>query len=123
MPFALLIMMQAQEGAGVQSGSNTLPPFFAPVVLGLLAAGALSWLVAAVLGFSRARAFGPSVRWFALASACLLIYHLQWIIAAFGLIQNDVQLALGVVSFFNVFVFVAGVCAVMGFVILTNPLP
>ena len=40
------------------------PGYFAPTILGLLAIGAVTWLVAAVLGFARARAFGASARWF-----------------------------------------------------------
>ena len=34
------------------------PTYFLPVVLLMLAAGLVLWLVAAVLGFARARAFG-----------------------------------------------------------------
>ncbi len=99
----------------------TQPTYFAPVVLTLLAVGALGWLIATVLGFARARAFGPSTRWFAITAACLLLYHLQFLILAFGLIQNDPNLVLGVGAFFNLFVVLASVCAIIGFVRLTNP--
>ena len=56
------------------------PSFFAPVALGLLVAGGVGWLMAVVLGFARARAFGPSTRWFSFAALCLLIYHIQFIL-------------------------------------------
>lgn len=97
------------------------PSYFGPVVLLLLAGGALGWLVAAVLGFSRARAFGPSVRWFALAAVCLLIYHLQFLVLAFGVYQSDSELVLGVGAFFNLFVALGAICAIVGFVRLTDP--
>ncbi len=38
------------------------PTYFIPVFLGLFLLGAVAWLVAAVLGFARARAFGPSAQ-------------------------------------------------------------
>ncbi len=91
-----------------------------PVVV-LLVAGAVGSLVAVVLGFSRARAFGASVRWFAFAFACLLIYHLQWLAAGFALVQNDSSLAFGLLAFFNLFVVLASICAIIGFVKLTAP--
>lgn len=99
----------------------TPPAYFAVVVLALLILGAIGWLVSAVLGFSRARAFGPSIRWFALASVCLLIYHLQFLVLAIGLIQNDAELVLGLGAFFNLFVVLASICAIVGLVRLTNP--
>ncbi len=34
------------------------PSYFAPVMLGMLVLGAVAWLIAAVLGFARAKAFG-----------------------------------------------------------------
>ncbi|OLE52741.1 MAG: hypothetical protein AUG51_16300 [Acidobacteria bacterium 13_1_20CM_3_53_8] len=98
----------------------TPPTYFGIVAIALLLAGIVGWLVAAVLGFSRARAFGPSVRWFALASVCLIIYHLQFLVLAFGLIQNDSDLVLGVGAFFNLFVVLASVCAIIGFINLTS---
>ena len=97
------------------------PAYFAPTVLILLAGGAIGWLVAAVLGFARARAFGASIFWFALAAVCLTIYHLQFLVLAFGLIQNDSELVLSIGAFFNLFVFLASICAIIGFVRLTSP--
>jgi hypothetical protein len=97
------------------------PTYFVFVLVGLLLVGALGWLVAAVLGFARAKAFGPAVRWFAIAAVCLLIYHLQWLVIAFGAIQNDSDIVLGFGSFFNLFVVLGSVCAIFGFIKLTNP--
>lgn len=107
--------------AQIEAGSGGLPAYFTLVFVGLVLVGALAWLVAAVLGFSRARAFGPAVRWFAFAAVCLLIYHLQWLVAAFALSQNDLPLALGIVSFLNLFIVLGAVCAVIGFLRLTSP--
>lgn len=98
------------------------PGYFRIVLLGLLALGAVGWLVAAVLGFARARAFGPATRWFALAAVCLIIYHLQWILFAFVIAnsENNPDMALAVGAFFNLFVVLGAVCAIIGFVRLTN---
>ena len=106
----------------------TQPTYFAIVILVLLIAGAVGWLVAAVLGFARSSAFGPSARWFSYAAVCLIIYHLQF--ALFGVFvfmgassQNspDMTTALGIGSFFNLFVVLGAICAIMGFVKMTNP--
>lgn len=115
--FALMIL---------QSGMSAKQPgYFAPVFLGLLIAGGIGWLIAAVLGFARARAFGASTRWFSFAAVCLLLYHIQFIllgiVAVMGAQQNDFDSVLGFGAFFNVFVVLGAVCAVMGFVRLTNP--
>ncbi|HEX8707655.1 MAG TPA: hypothetical protein VF723_05290 [Pyrinomonadaceae bacterium] len=96
------------------------PGYFSWVLIGLLALGGLGWLVAAVLGFARARAFGASTRWFALAAVCLVIYHLQWVLLAFAMLSNaDMVLTVG--AFFNLFIVAGAVCAIMGFVRLTDP--
>ncbi|HEX8139935.1 MAG TPA: hypothetical protein VF544_20410 [Pyrinomonadaceae bacterium] len=99
----------------------TKPAYFGVVVVLLLAAGTVGWIIAAVLGFARARAFGPSTRWFALASVCLIIYHLQFLALAVAAIQNDPDLALSVGAFFNLFVVLASICAILGFIRLTDP--
>jgi hypothetical protein len=101
------------------------PGYFLPVLLGLLIAGGVGWLIAAVLGFARARAFGASTRWFSFAAVCLLLYHIQFvllgIVAVVGAQQNDFDSVLGFGAFFNLFVVLGAICAVMGFVRLTNP--
>jgi hypothetical protein len=97
------------------------PGYFAPVVLSLLVLGAVAWLIAAVLGFARARAFGPSTRWFSFASVCLILFHLQFIVLAFGLLTKDNSLIFGILTFFNIFVLLGAVCAIMGFIRLTSP--
>ena len=99
------------------------PTYFAPVFLLLLVAGAIGWLVAAVLGFARARAFGASTRWFALAAVCLIIYHLQILVLGFGVAQRDNDLVLSIGAFFNLFIVLASICAIIGFVRLTDPRP
>src|SRR5215471_12026668 len=101
------------------------PAYFLPVLLGSLVAGGVIWLIAVVLGFARARAFGASTRWFSLSALCLLIYHIQFIllgiVAFMGAQTNDFDSVLSVGAFFNLFVVLGGGCAVMGFVRLTNP--
>lgn len=110
----------------LQSGlSAKQPGYFAPLLLGSLVVGGLGWLIAAVLGFARARAFGASTRWFSFAAVCLLIYHVQFIllgiVAVLGSQQNDFDSVLSFGAFFNVFVVLGAFCSIMGFVRLTNP--
>lgn len=97
------------------------PTYFAPVMLGMLVLGAVGWLIAAVLGFARAKAFGPSARWFSFGAVSLILYHLQFIALGFGLLTKDNSLVFNLLTFFNVFVIIAALCAIMGFVRLTNP--
>ena len=97
------------------------PSYFIPVFLGLFLVGTVAWLVAAVLGFARARAFGPSARWFSFAAVCLLLFHIQIITIGFGVITNDTTLALGILTFFNLFIILGAVCTIMGFIKLTSP--
>jgi hypothetical protein len=104
----------------------TQPGYFVLVSLALLIAGGIAWLVAAVLGFARSAAFGPSVRWFSYAAVCLVIYHLHFLL--FGIFVfmgatqpgSDMSTALGVGSFFNLFVVLGAFCAIMGFVKMTS---
>jgi len=110
----------------LQTGMSARQPgYFVPVLLGSLLAGGIGWLIAAVLGFARARAFGASTRWFSFAAVCLLIYHIQFVLLGFvaimGAEQNDFDSVLGFGAFFNVFVVLGAGCAIMGFVRLTNP--
>ena len=88
----------------------TQPDYFFLVTLLLLIAGGVGWLIAAVLGFARSPAFGPSARWFSYAAVCLIIYHLHFLLFGvfvfLGMSQNsvDLSMALGVGAFFNLFV-------------------
>lgn len=104
--------------------SSVLPGYIAPVFMILLVAGAVGALVATILGFRRAPAFGAATRWFALAALCLLLYHVQvlilLVISVIGATRNDFSLAFSFVSFFNLFIVLATICAVMGFVRLTD---
>ena len=97
------------------------PTWFAFVAVALLLAGVVAWLIAAVLGFARARAFGPSTRWFAFAAVCMIIYHLQFLLLALGFILESPSMTLNVGAFFNLFVVLAAVCSAMGFIRLTDP--
>jgi hypothetical protein len=118
--FPLLMLLQPQLRA-------TPPNYFFLVTLLLLVAGGVAWLIAAVLGFARSPAFGPSARWFSYAAVCLIIYHLHFllfgVLVVLGATQNstDLSMALGVGAFFNLFVVLGAVCAIMGFVRMTNP--
>lgn len=97
------------------------PTWFAAVVLLMLGAGLVTWLIAAVLGFARARAFGASTRWFAFAAVCMIIYHLQFLFLALGLLLENSTMTLTVGAFFNLFVVLAALCGTMGFIRLTHP--
>src|SRR5438128_12416755 len=112
--------------AFLQSDIRAKPPsYFGPVFIGILVAGGIGWLIASVMGFARARAFGSSTRWFSFAAVCLLIYHIQFVLLGFvavmGAQQNDFDSVLSFGAFFNVFVVLGAFCAIMGFVRLTNP--
>lgn len=109
----LLILAQTETRA-------TQPAYFAIVTVGLLLLGLIGWLVAAVLGFARAKAFGPAVRWFAIAAVCLIIYHLQFLIVAMSLVLGDADMSLGFGAFFNLFIVIGSVCAIFGFLRLTG---
>ena len=115
-----LTMLILQDGMRAKQ-----PAYFVPILLGSLVAGGIGWLVAAVLGFARARAFGASTRWFSFAAVSLLLYHVQFIVLGFlavmGAQQNEFDSVLGFGAFFNVFVVLGAFCAIMGFVRLTNP--
>jgi len=101
------------------------PAYFFAVFIVVLVLGGLGWLIATVLGFARARAFGAATRWFTFSALCLLLYHLQWvltgIVAILGAQQNDQDSVLKVGAFMNVFIVLSAGCAIMGFVRLTSP--
>jgi hypothetical protein len=118
LPTLALLFLQTEMSA-------KKPGYFAVVLVSSLLAGGIGWLIAAVLGFARARAFGASTRWFSLAAVCLLIYHIQFVLLGFvtvlGAQANDFDSVLAFGAFLNVFVVLGSVCAIMGFVRLTNP--
>lgn len=97
------------------------PTYFLPVFLGMFLLGAVASLVAAVLGFARARAFGPSARWFSFGAVCLLMFHIQILAIGFGAISNDTGFAASMVAFFNLFIILGAFCVIMGFIKMTNP--
>ena len=99
-----------------------LPVYLPWVALGLLCIGALGWLIASVLGFARARAFGESPRWFAVSAVCLLLYHIQWLVVAiYGISEKSIENVVSVLMFFNLFVALGAVCSIIGFMKLSNP--
>jgi hypothetical protein len=102
-----------------QSQVYTPPTFFAPVVIGLLVLGAIGWVVAAIIGLTRVRIYGPATKWFALAAILLVVYHLQFLVLAFGLIRNSTDV-MNLGAFFNLSVALAAVCAILGFTRLSN---
>jgi uncharacterized membrane protein YhdT len=97
------------------------PGYFAPIALTLLILGGVAWLIAAVLGFGRARSFGAPARWFALAAVCVIIYHLQFLLLGiiavmeFRRNNNDYGMMLNVGTFFNLFIVLGAFCAIAGF--------
>ena len=94
------------------------------VMVALVVLGLLGWLVAAMLGFARARAFSPSTRWFALSALCVLLYHLH--LFAFGFLgtqTQDMEKVMSFGAFFNVWIVLGSICAIIGFLRLTNPRP
>jgi hypothetical protein len=111
---ALILLLAQTETRYVQ------PNWFVPVTVLMLAAGVVTWLIAAVLGFARARAFGPSTRWFAFGAVCMIVYHLQFLLIALGIILENPNLTLAVGAFFNLAAVLSAICAIMGFIRLTN---
>jgi hypothetical protein len=111
--------MQALQ-AGQDQAFRAPTYLFTAVVL-LLAVGGLASVVAAVLGFTRARAAGPAARWFALAAACLVAYHLHWLVLGLAIAGKATDAALAVGAFFNLFVVLAALCAIVGFTRLAGP--
>jgi uncharacterized membrane protein YhdT len=105
-----------------QADSMRIPAYVPWVAAGLLGVGGLGWLIAAVMGFARARAFGESPRWFAISAVCLLLHHLQWIVfAVYGLKEKNPGNLLAMGAFLNLFVALGAVCSIIGFMRLTDP--
>lgn len=91
-------------------------------VAGLLAIGGLGWLIATALGFARARAYGESARWFAVSAACMLLYHVQWLVLAlYGLKSTNREDLANLFAFFNLFIALGAVCAIVGFSRMNAP--
>jgi len=106
----------------LQAEPMRLPPYFIWVVVGLLCLGGLGWLIAAVLGFARARAFGESPRWFAISAVCLLLNQVQWVVfAVYGMSDKSGENVLVMGEFFNLFVVLGAICAIIGFMRLVGP--
>lgn len=115
-------MLPTSTIALAQGTPLRLPSYFPWVVLGLLGVGGLGWLIAAALGFARARAYGEPARWFAVSAVCLLLYHVQWFVfAVYGINERDTTSVIGVAAFFNLFVALGAVCAIVGFTRMTGP--
>ena len=106
-----LASIQALEPRQAQS----FPEYFNLVVLLLLVLGALGWLVAAVLGFSRARAAGPPARWFTLAAACMLLFHLHVLVIGIAGARGAGPTAVALTAFSPLFIALAAACAILGF--------
>jgi len=107
----------AQNEASVYN----LPSYFVWVFGLLLIAGTLGWLVATVLGFARARAFGLSTRWFAFASACLILYHVHWLALVFSINARSDATTFPLLASLNLFVVLGALCTIIGFARLNNP--
>jgi len=114
--FIFLVMLLAQV-----STSFRQPSYFAPVIATMFLLGAIAWLVAAVLGFARAHAFGPATRWFSFTAVCMLLFHIQFLAVGFGVLTNDSSFVFTVLTFFNFFVILGAICAIIGFIRLTTP--
>ena len=98
-----------------------LPPYFIWVFGLLLIAGGLGWLVATVLGFSRARAYGLSTRWFALGAACLILYHAHWLALVFSINSQNGNIIFPILASLNFFVVLGSVCTIIGFARMNTP--
>ena len=94
------------------------------VFLILFAGSLLGWIVASVLGFARARAFGPSTRWFAFSCLCLLGFNLHLVaVALLGRVETDPEKVLSFGAFSPLFLLLGSISAIIGFLRLTNPRP
>ena len=115
-------MLSSFAAAFAQMSPDRIPSYTPWVVMTLLGVGALGWLIAAALGFARARAFGDSPRWFAISAVCLVLYHVQWVVfGIYGLSERNPENVVGVVAFFNLFVVLGAVCAIVGFMRMNDP--
>lgn len=94
------------------------------VFLILFIGSLLGWLVASVLGFSRARAFGSSTRWFAFSCLCLLGFNLHLLaVSLLGMTETDPEKVLNFGAFSPLFLLLGSIFALIGFLRLTNSRP
>lgn len=107
----LLATIQALDARQSQS----FPEYFNLVVVLLLVLGALGWLVATALGFSRSRAAGPAARWFVLASACMLLFHLHVLVIGIAGARGAGPTAVTLTAFSPLFIVLAAACAILAF--------
>ena len=115
-------MLPTYTSALAQAEPQRLSVNFIWIVTALLGLGGLGWLMAAALGFARARAYGEPARWFALSAVCLLLYHVQWFVfAVYGYKEKNTGNVVGVAAFFNLFVVLGAVCAIVGFARMNAP--
>src|ERR687889_2254549 len=115
-------MLPTYTSALAQAEPQRLSINFIWVVTGLLGLGGLGWLMAAALGFARARAYGEPARWFAVSAVCLLLYHVQWLVfAIYGFNERNMANVFTVGAFFNLFIVLGAVCAIVGFSRMNAP--
>jgi hypothetical protein len=108
--------------------AQAMPRFGTPltvIVFLILFVGSLvGWLIATVIGFARARAFGPSARWFAFSCLCLLGFNLHLVaVSLFGMTETDPEKVLSFGAFSPLFLLLGSISAIIGFLRLTNPRP
>jgi uncharacterized membrane protein YhdT len=112
----LLLWAQAPASRGLSPTAIIFLIFFVGSLIG--------WLVASVLGFARARAFGPATRWFAFSCVCMLCFNLHLLaFAILGLNETDVEKVMSFGLLALVFPLLGSICAIIGFLRLTNPRP
>lgn len=115
-------MLSNYAYALAQAAPSQFSMSLAWVVFGLLGVGGLGWLIAAALGFARARVYGEPARWFAVSSVCLLLYHVQWVVLAiYGLNQKSPENVARAIAFFNLFIVLGAICAIVGFARMNAP--
>jgi hypothetical protein len=51
----------------------------------------------------------------------VLLFHIQILAFGFGAISNDTGLAFSILTFFNLFIILGAVCAIIGFIKMTSP--
>lgn len=104
-------LILAQDDATVYN----LPPYFIWVFGIMLIAGGLGWLIATVLGFARAREFGASTRWFAIAGACLILYHAHWLAFVLSIASENPGIIFPILASLHLFIILGAVFTIIGF--------